>query len=199
MKTQDKHIKEGTLAELGWYLDVDHFEQTENLYQWVIQMHSFPLDIPLGKDMQKAGVDAITFELRFSANYPYSPPFLRVIRPRFLPFHEGGGGHVTLGGSVCMDLLTSSGWSVVYSIESVLLQVRMALISTDPKPARLQCVAREGRSSHLYMDGIGGAGPSNKAGEYGVAEAVDAFVRACRAHGWQVPPELQQVTQGGLP
>ena len=31
---------------------------------------------------------------------------MRVIRPRFA-FHTG---HVTVGGSICIELLTSSGW-----------------------------------------------------------------------------------------
>ncbi|KAL9093244.1 MAG: hypothetical protein Q9159_000421 [Coniocarpon cinnabarinum] len=182
VKTQESHIKHKTLAELGWYLDVQHLEASDNLYQWIIDMHSFPLDIPLGQDMQKAGIDAITFEMRFSASFPFSPPFLRVITPRFLAFQLGGGGHVTAGGSICMDLLTSSGWSVAYSIESVLLQVRMALMSTDPRPARLECVAR------------GGASGKKKGGEYGVGEAVDAYIRACRTHGWEVPNELRDMT-----
>ena len=186
-KVQESHIKRGTLHELGWYLDVQRMEESDNLYQWIVQMHSFPLDIPLGQQMKQAGIDAITFEIRFSANYPYSPPFLRVIGPRFLPFLSGGGGHVTAGGSVCMDLLTASGWSAVYSIESVLLQVRMALMSTDPRPAQLECAA----SSHKYRGDAG----SKPGGQYGVGEAVQAFIRACNVHGWQVPKELREITK----
>ena len=60
-----------------------------------------------------------------------------------------------------MQLLTSSGWNVACSIESVLLQIRLAIASLDPKPARLE------------------AGPVR---DYGVGEAVEAFKRACRAH-----------------
>lgn len=52
-----------------------------------------------------------------------SPPFIRVVRPRFRGFGQGGGGHVTVGGALCMELLTNSGWSAVSSLESVLLQV----------------------------------------------------------------------------
>ena len=33
-----------------------------------------------------------------------SPPFVRVIRPRFLGFQQGGGGHVTIGGALCMQV-----------------------------------------------------------------------------------------------
>lgn len=54
-------------------------------------------------------INSIVFEIRFPPNYPLSPPFFRIITPRFLPFIHGGGGHVTGGGSICMDLLTADG------------------------------------------------------------------------------------------
>lgn len=69
-----------------------------------------------------------------------------------------------------MELLTNSGWSAVSNIESVLLQVRLAMMSTDPRPARLDKHAR---------------------GDYGVGEAVEAYIRACQTHGWEVPPDFR--------
>jgi len=62
-----------------------------------------------------------------------------------------------------MELLTNDGWNPASSIEAVLLQVRLAMSSTDPKPARLE-------------------GPKGVR-DYGVGEAVEAFKRACQAHG----------------
>lgn len=149
------------LHELGWYIDGDAID---NMYQWIVELHSFDPKLPLSKEMKDANISSIVLEMRFGRNHPMSPPFVRVIRPRFLEFMAGGGGHVTAGGALCMELLTNSGWSAVSSIESVLLQVRMAISSTDPKPARL---AMGGR------------------GDYGVGEAIDAYLRACRAHGWE--------------
>lgn len=32
-------------------------------------------------------------------SYPFSPPFARIVTPRFLPFMNGGGGHITAGGA----------------------------------------------------------------------------------------------------
>ena len=61
-----------------------------------------------------------------------------------------------------MELLTNSGWSSVSNIESVLLQVRMAISSLDPKPARLE------------------KGPVR---DYDTVEAIEAYRRACAAHG----------------
>lgn len=149
--------------ELGWYINPN---LVENVYQWIVELHSFDADLPLAQDLKKRKLVSVVLELRFGKDYPISPPFVRVIRPRFLSFQAGGGGHVTAGGALCMELLTNSGWSAVSNIESVLLQVRLAISSTDPKPARLD--------------------PHNQR-DYGVGEAIEAFVRACQTHGVSFP------------
>jgi ubiquitin-conjugating enzyme E2 Q len=159
--------------ELGWHIDED---KIDNIYQWVVELHSFEATLPLAQDMKKNNVKSVVLELRFGKDFPMSPPFVRVIRPRFLSFMQGGGGHVTAGGAMCMELLTNDGWSAVSSIESVLLQVRMAISSIDPKPARLENGGR---------------------GDYGVGEAVEAYMRACAVHGWTVPPGFKEQAYGG--
>jgi ubiquitin-conjugating enzyme E2 Q len=164
------------LHELGWYTDPNHFG--DNVYQWIVELHSFEESLPLAKQMKDRGIKSVVLEMRFGANYPHEPPFVRVIKPRFLSFNAGGGGHVTAGGSICMELLTNSGWLGTSSIESVLLQVRMALCSREPKPAQL-----EGRAA-------GDRG-------YGVGEAIDAYVRACNVHGWKVPQGFREMAMGG--
>ena len=145
--------------ELGWYINP---ELISNVYQWIVELHSFEAHLPLAKDMKDRNLKSVVMEIRFGKDYPMSPPFVRVIRPRFLSFMAGGGGHVTAGGALCMELLTNSGWSAVNNIESVLLQVRLAISSTEPRPARLE---------------------PGMVRDYGVGEAVEAFVRACQAHG----------------
>lgn len=149
--------------ELGWYVDP---ESTDNMYQWIFELHSFEKSLPLAADMEAAGEQSIVIEMRFTNEFPISPPFVRVLQPRFLPFNQGGGGHVTEGGAICMELLTTNGWLPANSIESTLLQIRLA-ISEKERPARL--LRRAGK------------------GFYGVTEAIEAYERACRAHGWKVP------------
>ncbi|EEQ89881.1 ubiquitin conjugating enzyme [Blastomyces dermatitidis ER-3] len=175
LKTQETQ----PLHELGWYVDPSI---TSTVYQWIVELHSFDPSLPLATDLQNAGLKSVVLELRFPSDYPISPPFVRVIRPRFLSFFAGGGGHVTAGGALCMELLTNSGWSAVSSIESVLLQVRMAISSTEPHPARL----------------AGGQTVSKgTVRDYGVGEAMDAYIRACRMHGWEVPKDFGKMTMGG--
>jgi ubiquitin-conjugating enzyme E2 Q len=86
---------------LGWHIDQDRME---NMYQWIVELHSFDPTLPLAKDMKAKGHKSIVLELRFGKDYPMSPPFVRVIRPRFLGFQQGGGGHVTIGGALCMQV-----------------------------------------------------------------------------------------------
>ena len=84
-------------------------------------------------------------EMKFPKDYPMSPPFARVVKPRF-QFLTGAYnsaiiycvliycnltihvhvcnfpmfcivGHITVGGSVCMEVLTKSGWTPTNDIE----------------------------------------------------------------------------------
>ncbi|XXG97232.1 hypothetical protein Hte_003527 [Hypoxylon texense] len=161
------------LHQLGWYID---FDRLNNMFQWIVEFHSFDPSLPLAKDMKVKGITSIVFEMRFLSSFPMSPPFVRVIQPRFLPFANGGGGHVTAGGAMCMELLTNTGWSPANSLESVLLQVRLAMCSENP-PARLE--KTKSRQSS----------PS----QYGIHEAIDAYTRAAQVHGWQVPEDLKDL------
>lgn len=81
------------LHELGWYID---FSNIDNMFQWIVELHTFDQELPLAKDMKKAGINSIVLEVRFGRDYPLSPPFVRVIRPKFLPFMDGGGKQKTL-------------------------------------------------------------------------------------------------------
>ncbi|KAF3928017.1 hypothetical protein AA313_de0200942 [Arthrobotrys entomopaga] len=170
-------IQESTpLHELGWYTNPDHFE---NVYQWIVELHTFESTLPIAQDMKSHGIKSIVLELRFGASFPNTPPFVRVIKPRFLPFMNGGGGHVTIGGAVCLEMLTGTGWNSKTTIESILLNVRLAMMSTDPRPARLESSSGRG-------------GPQSS---YGQSEAVQAYLRACRTHGWTVPKGFEEMAK----
>lgn len=206
IKLMQKVQETTPLHELGWYID---FSNIDNMFQWIVELHTFDPDLPLAKDMKKAGVASIVLEIRFGRDYPLSPPFVRVIRPKFLPFMQGGGkstflflnasltyftpaaygfiipsqianadaaivfigGHVTIGGAICLEILTNTGWTVAMSMESVLVQVKMAMSSLDPQPARLQ-------NSTRVID------------DYSPHEAVEAFQRFAHKHKWKVPSDF---------
>ncbi|MCJ1359462.1 MAG: hypothetical protein MMC33_009464 [Icmadophila ericetorum] len=162
LKIQNKQPRD----ELGWTINTDYLE---NIYQWIVEFHSFPPELPLAKDMAKQNIKSIVFEVRFGANYPHSPPFVRVIRPRFLPGFQGGGGHVNQGGAMCMELLTNNGWSPVTAMEMVFFQIRCTIMTTEPKAARLV--------------------PGHQ-GDYSMQEAFQAYRRACEQHNWEMPKDF---------
>ncbi|CAG8447495.1 5025_t:CDS:2 [Diversispora eburnea] len=154
------HKQDTPANDLGFFVKLD---KLQSVYQWVVQIKDFDPSIPLAQDMARHKVKCIDLEVRFAPDYPKLPPLLR--------FMYGGGGHVTAGGSVCMDLLTlgnshEQGWSAEYTMEAVLLQVKLALSSLDP-PARLD---------------------KNWKSDYSPREAMDAYIRVARQHGWGIPP-----------
>ena len=104
---------------------------------------------------------AVELELSFTKNFPFDPPFVRVVRPRF----EFMTGHVTQGGSICIELLTASGWSPAYSLESLLVQLRALFVSGN---------AKIDTKSHL------------KKMAYGKKTALENFRRVAGVHGWKV-------------
>ncbi|EIN06501.1 hypothetical protein PUNSTDRAFT_115057 [Punctularia strigosozonata HHB-11173 SS5] len=170
MLNEQKKAK--SLKELGWYMPPDLIG--DNLFQWIVELHSFEKDLPIAKDMKNKGLNSLIFEIRFPPSYPHSPPFFRIIKPRFLPFIQGGGGHVTGGGSMCMDLLTTDGWLPSYSISAVLLQIKLAISNLDPRPARLA---------------------NDWDRPYGVQEALEGYKRAAGAHGWTLPAGIDKLVR----
>ncbi|OQU95560.1 hypothetical protein CLAIMM_01745 [Cladophialophora immunda] len=166
LKTQEKTPP----ATLGWYIDRSLIN---NMYQWIVELHSFPNHLPLAKDMKNAGVTSIVVEMRFTSQYPFSPPFIRVVKPRFLPFNQGGGGNVTEGGAMCMEVLTNNGWSASLTVENLLLQVRLVISDTE-RPARLA---------------------GHPGSTYGIGEAKAAYIRACHNHGWKVPAGFDSISE----
>lgn len=60
-------------------------------------------------------------------------------------------------------------------METVLLQVRLEMMSLDP-PARLD---------------------TRRNDDYGVGEAIMAYERACKNHGWTMPAGFKEMAYGG--
>jgi len=143
-------------ASQGFEVVVDE----ENFYKWRVKLFGFPAECPLGKDLTRyspqLGYDWVELDMTFPHDYPWSPPFVRVVKPRF-KFHTG---HITVGGSICMELLTKSGWEPINNLESLLIQIRAEMVA-------------------------GGAELDGTKNEYTEEEARAAFTRVARQHGWE--------------
>jgi ubiquitin-conjugating enzyme E2 Q len=128
----------------------------DNLYLWELKFFNFDPKDPLAQDLHKLRKDHILLHIAFPPTYPLNPPFVRVIRPRFA-FRTG---HVTVGGSICTELLTNKGWTAANTIEAVIVSIRAQFLEGG---ARLDL---------------------SNTKDYSEAEAKDAFNRMVQTHGW---------------
>lgn len=140
------------------------FKNGDNFYVWtlVLDILKFELTEELKEDLEysktQQGTDpTLDFEITFPSEFPFKPPFIRVIRPIF-KFHTG---HVTVGGSLCMESLTPSGWSSARSIEGLFVEILSIILQGE---ARLD----KTRLGHTYS----------------YEEAKAAYERVARDHGW---------------
>jgi hypothetical protein len=111
----------------------------------------------LYQDMLACGVEYINFEITLPDDYPLSPPFIRIITPRFVHLT----GHITIGGSICSELLMKQNWVPTLSILKVMIIVCHNMVDGG---ARLE------RGSGLIRP-------------YTFAEAESAYNRMIRTHG----------------
>lgn len=78
----------------------------DSMDKWTIQLFQFDEDSNLAKDMKVLGIETIELEMSFPDQYPFEPPFVRVLRPRF----KRQTGFV-MNGALCMELLTKVSYS----------------------------------------------------------------------------------------
>ena len=106
--------------------------------------------------VQAGKPNIVTLEVRFPPSYPAIPPFVRIVTPRF-QFHTG---HVTVGGSICAEFLTTGGWK---STEMNLIYILRSVCNL-----LLEGNARVDAYGHPYT----------------FQEAKEAFQRVASQHGW---------------
>lgn len=94
----------------------------DNLFEWHVRLHKVDSESDLGNDMRELGVNHILLHLIFPENFPFAPPFMRVISPRIEK------GFVMEGGAICMELLTPRGWASAYTVEAVIMQFAASVV-----------------------------------------------------------------------
>uniref|UniRef100_A0ACB8ECQ5 Uncharacterized protein n=1 Tax=Sphaerodactylus townsendi TaxID=933632 RepID=A0ACB8ECQ5_9SAUR len=94
----------------------------ESLFDWNVKLHQVDQDSVLWQDMKETHTDHILLNLTFPDNFPFAPPFMRVLSPRL------ENGYVLDGGAICMELLTPRGWSSAYTVEAVMRQFAASLV-----------------------------------------------------------------------
>eukprot|EP00698_Gefionella_okellyi_P010532 TRINITY_DN2734_c0_g1_i1.p3 TRINITY_DN2734_c0_g1~~TRINITY_DN2734_c0_g1_i1.p3 ORF type:complete len:109 (-),score=22.46 TRINITY_DN2734_c0_g1_i1:508-834(-) len=99
----------------------------------------------------------------FPYNYPASPPSVRVVYPRFFQY----SGHITIGGSICNEYLTTTGWNSKTEIVGLLHAVKQIIVEGG--------ALIDLRENLLFQD-------------YSAAEAQEAYNRVARQHNWVAAP-----------
>jgi ubiquitin-conjugating enzyme E2 Q len=132
-----------------------------------MRLYDFATDDPISADLAARGLDCVTLRACFPSDYPTSPPFVYVLRPR-LKEHTG---YVLNGGGICMELLTPQGWSPATSIDALVQSTRAMLMAGR---ARLRCTT-----------------PSTREADYSYEEARRDFAHIVKIHkknGWTSHP-----------
>jgi len=124
----------------------------DSMNKWAIKLFKFDEDSHLHKDLMVLGLDHVQLEMNFPEQYPFEPPFVRVVRPRF----KRQTGFV-MNGALCMELLTSGGWNPVNDIESVIVSIRSLLVVGGGRLEAAVDMPEEKRQTllnkaHLEMD-----------------------------------------------
>jgi ubiquitin-conjugating enzyme E2 Q len=140
----------------------------DNLYNWYIKLFKVDSESPLSEDMKRLneleGIDHLLFHVVFDDKFPYSPPFVRLVRPGVK------GGYILAGGAICMELLTPQGWSSAYTMEAVVLQIGATLV--------------KGKARVVFSQ--------VKGENYSLAKAQHAYKSLVKIHeksGWFTPPK----------
>ncbi|XP_068140285.1 ubiquitin-conjugating enzyme E2Q-like protein CG4502 [Drosophila tropicalis] len=109
----------------------------DSLFEWHVRLHVIDPDSPLAHDMIELNVPAILLHLSFPNNFPFSPPFMRVVEPLIEK------GYVMEGGAICMELLTPRGWASAYTVEAVIMQFSASVVKGQGRIARKPKNAKE--------------------------------------------------------
>ena len=129
----------------------------DSMELWNIKLFQFDDDSNLAKDMLVLGIDNIDLEMKFPEQYPFEPPFVRVVSPRF----KRQTGFV-MNGALCMELLTKDGWNPVNDIESVIVSIRSLLVVGD---GRLQAATELPKEEYEALLKAGQGGDTKHDGE----------------------------------
>ncbi|XP_032625405.1 ubiquitin-conjugating enzyme E2Q-like protein 1 [Chelonoidis abingdonii] len=136
----------------------------DSLFDWNVKLHQVDKDSVLWQDMKETNTEFILLNLTFPDNFPFSPPFMRVLSPRL------ENGYVLDGGAICMELLTPRGWSSAYTVEAVMRQFAASLVKGQGRICRK-------------------AGKSKKSFSRKEAEATfKSLVKTHEKYGWVTPP-----------
>ncbi|KAM3964819.1 ubiquitin-conjugating enzyme E2Q-like protein 1 [Aphomia sociella] len=135
----------------------------DNLFEWHVRLHQIDPESDLAGDLRELQISHILLHLIFPENFPFAPPFMRVIEPRIEK------GFVMEGGAICMELLTPRGWASAYTVEAVVMQFAASVVKGQGRVARAP------------------ARPSREFSRRRAEEAFRSLVKTHDKYGWVTP------------
>lgn len=126
-----------------------------NIWNFKLHYENFKDYNELYNDMKKYNIEYIDIEVIIPNEFPFEPPFIRIIGPVF----QYKTGHITVGGSICMDILTTDKWNCVMGLDKIILIIK-----------------------HNIIDGKGKIDINRLGQKYSYKEAVSAFNRMVKNH-----------------
>lgn len=109
----------------------------DNLFEWYVRVYDIDPESELACDMKEQNISSILLHLIFPENFPFLPPFMRVVEPKIEK------GFVMNGGAICMELLTPRGWASAYTVEAVIMQFAASLSKGRARIARTKKSGKE--------------------------------------------------------
>lgn len=147
----------GIIDDSGLLYFFNFNDENMTIITFDLPLDNFEKDSDIYKDLVKYGYESVKVEMDIQNGYPFNPPFVRIISPRF----KFMTGHITSGGSICMEILTNQGWSAALDLLKVLIVLKLEMIAGG---ARLD--------------------PRSHSKTYTITEAKDAYKRMLKSHGW---------------
>jgi len=158
LKKELNDIMKNDSSKTDLYISI-HLNNPLNINIWDINysIENIPFDNILYTQLLDKHIKDIKLQILIPKRYPFEPPFVRVVYPRF----KFRTGHITLGGSICMEVLSNKGWMPAMNIHNLLLQIKLLIITGSAE-----------------LD------DTNWNNEYTLVEAKTAFNRMISSHGW---------------
>ena len=104
---------------------------------WTVKYHNFDgFDTPLVSQIREFGIESVDVEFIFGTKFPFSPPFIRIISPRF-SYHQADLrdnpelGFLDFGGGICTSMFKTGYWTPGYALINTIIDVKILLLTTN--------------------------------------------------------------------
>jgi ubiquitin-conjugating enzyme E2 Q len=96
----------------------------DDMYNFDVKFNNFRPEDNIYNNLKKIDQNYIIANIKIPVDYPFNPPFIRIISPQF---KTDEFSFVKTNGAICLEHLVSSKWTPSLKIENLLIQIRCYL------------------------------------------------------------------------